>query len=70
MSYKRGAPNVLSLSCGTPSGAPLLSGAPLAATHEFSAGAICKRRDAVRLALREGLQPRVGDGVPSAAVRS
>jgi hypothetical protein len=35
-----------------------------------SEGVICKRCDAVRLGLPEGLQPRVGYGVPSAAVRS
>ena len=47
-----------SLSCGE---APRASGpsvAPLAATNEQSAGGVCKRRDAVRLARKEGLQPR------------
>jgi len=34
------------------------SGTPLAATNEKSAGAICKRRDAVRLAKTEALQRR------------
>ena len=34
------------------------SGTPVAATNDQSAGAICKRRDAVHLGRKEGLQPR------------
>jgi hypothetical protein len=34
------------------------SGAPLAATNVKTAGSVCKRRDAVHLGRKEGLQPR------------
>jgi hypothetical protein len=37
------------------------SGAPLAATNVKTAGSVCKRRDAVRLARKEGLQPRANE---------
>src|SRR5947207_11818539 len=43
--------------CKTHSGAPRLSGAPLAATNVESAGASCKRRDAVRLGSIEAARP-------------
>ena len=39
-----------------------VSGTPLAATRVKSAGAICKRRDAVRLARKEALQRRARHG--------
>ena len=37
------------------------NGAPLAATNEMSAGAICKRRDVVTLGRKKGLQPRANE---------
>ncbi len=37
------------------------SGAPLAATNVTTAGSVCKRRDAVRLGRKEGLQPRASE---------
>ncbi len=37
------------------------SGAPLAATNVKTAGSVCKRRDAVRLGRKKGLQPRVNE---------
>jgi hypothetical protein len=37
------------------------SGAPLAATNVKTAGCVCKRRDAVRLGRKEGLQPRANE---------
>ncbi len=37
------------------------SGAPFAATNVKTAGTVCKRRDAVPLARKEGLQPRAGE---------
>src|SRR4051812_1211072 len=43
--------------CKTHSGAPRLSGAPLAAMHEVLTLSICKRRDAVRLALHKAARP-------------
>ncbi len=35
-----------------------LSGTALAATNDLSAGSVCKRRDAVTLGRKKGLQPR------------
>ncbi len=57
------------------------SGAPLAATNVKTAGCACKRRDALRLGRKEGLQPRANErpavgcseklgGVPRRAARS
>src|SRR3954469_6885280 len=43
--------------CKTHSGAPRLSGAPLAAMHEVLTLSICKRRDAVRLGRVEAARP-------------
>jgi hypothetical protein len=40
---------------------PRQSGAPLAATNVKTAGCVCKRRDAVRLGRKEGLQPRASE---------
>jgi hypothetical protein len=37
------------------------SGAPLAATNVETAGCVCKRRDAVHLGRKEGLQPRASE---------
>ncbi len=37
------------------------SGAPLAATNVKTAGSVCKRRDAARLARKKGLQPRASE---------
>jgi hypothetical protein len=37
------------------------SGAPLAATNVKTAGSVCKRRDAVRLGRKKGLQPRANE---------
>jgi hypothetical protein len=37
------------------------SGATLAATNDLSAGSFCKRRDAVTLARKKGLQPRANE---------
>ncbi len=37
------------------------SGAPLAATSVKTAGSVCKRRDAVRLGRKKGLQPRANE---------
>jgi hypothetical protein len=37
------------------------SGAPLAATNVKTAGSVCKRRDAVRLGRKQGLQPRANE---------
>jgi hypothetical protein len=51
-------PNVLSLSCGEAQCAGGQSGTPLAATNKMSAGSVCKRRDAMHLGRKEGLQPR------------
>ncbi len=48
----------LSLSCGEAPVPQRQSGAPLAATNVKTAGCVCKRRDAVRLGRKEGLQPR------------
>jgi hypothetical protein len=38
-----------------------LSGTTLAATNDLSAGSVCKRRDAVRLGTKKGLQPRADE---------
>jgi hypothetical protein len=43
--------------CKTHSGAPRLSGAPLAAMHEVLTLSMCKRRDAVRLGTSEPARP-------------
>jgi hypothetical protein len=51
----------LSLSCGEAPSAEAASGTPLAATNEMSAGAIRKRRAAVKLGRKEGLQPRADE---------
>ncbi len=48
----------LKLSCGAALHADRQSGATLAATNDLSAGSVCKRRDAVTLGRKEGLQPR------------
>jgi hypothetical protein len=37
------------------------SGATLAATNDLSAGSVCKRRDAVRIGRKKGLQPRANE---------
>ncbi len=37
------------------------SGATLAATNDLSAGSVCKRRDAVTLGRKKGLQPRANE---------
>ena len=37
------------------------SGAPLAASNVKTAGSVCRRRDAVHLGRREGLQPRASE---------
>jgi len=61
-------PNVLTLSCETHPGAPRLSGAPLAATNETSAGAVCKRRDALKLGGHEAARlPGLATSVSSAS---
>ncbi len=38
-----------------------LSGTTLAATNDLSAGSVCKRRDAVTLGRKKGLQPRASE---------
>ncbi len=38
-----------------------LSGTTLAATNDLSAGSVCKRRDAVTLGRKKGLQPRANE---------
>src|SRR4051794_36669639 len=43
--------------CKTHSGAPRLSGAPLAAMHEVLTLSLCKRRDAARLETSEAARP-------------
>ena len=54
-------PTDLSLSCGAAPVPQRQSGAPLAATNVKTAGCVCKRRDAVRLGRKEGLQPRASE---------
>ena len=54
-------PTALSLSCGEAPCACGTNGAPLAATNEMPAGAICKRRDVVTLGRKKGLQPRANE---------
>ncbi len=39
----------------------MASGATLAATNDLSAGSVCKRRDAVTLGRKKGLQPRANE---------
>ncbi len=51
----------LKLSCGEAPGEDGQSGATLAATNDVSAGSVCKRRDAVTLGRKEGLQPRANE---------
>ena len=51
----------LKLSCGEAPGADGQSGAALAATNDLSAGSVCKRRDAVTLGRKKGLQPRANE---------
>ncbi len=51
----------LSLSRGEAPVCQRQSGAPLAATIVKTAGSVCKRRDAVHLARKEGLQPRANE---------
>jgi hypothetical protein len=45
-------------------------GATLAATNDLSAGSVCKRRDAVTLGRKKGLQPRAKNGPPTASASS
>ena len=54
-------PTDLSLSCGEAPVPQRQSGAPLAATNVKTAGGVCKRRDAVHLGRKEGLQPRANE---------
>ncbi len=54
-------PTDLSLSRGEAPETLRQSGAPLAATNVKTAGSVCKRRDAVRLGRKEGLQPRANE---------
>ena len=51
----------LSLSRGEAPVTQRQSGAPLAATNVKTAGSVCKRRDAMRLGRKEGLQPRASE---------
>ena len=58
----------LTLSRETHPDAPRLSGAPLAATKPWVAGAICKRRDAVTLGMREAARlPGLATSVSAAS---
>jgi hypothetical protein len=51
----------LKLSCGAAPREGRLSGTPLAATNDLSAGSVCERRDAVTLGRKKGLQPRASE---------